>query len=488
VGAGAGGNLTILGAERVVIHGMDAGVPNPDPSLHVDPRRAALTAFTETGSTGSGGSLSVTSQVVEVLDGGQASTTTQGDGDAGPLTIQAGERVSVRGGPNGPSFVSSDSRVKNNVLPQGAGGVVEIDTRLFEALDGGRVTASTDGTRDAGGVRITAQDVVISGVTPTPAQIPSVVQSRSNSNRPDGGGGGPIGIVATGDVTVSDRGEIASSTAGGGDAGFIDLRAAGRLLLERLVSIAARTEGGSSGAGGSIRFLAGRGISISESSVATESLGDGLAGDITIEAGPSLEVSDGSITTASAKSSGGNITIVADQIVHLEDGSELTTSVISGVGGGGNIDIDPEFVVVDRSTIKANAEGGDGGDITITTGTFFKTPDSEITASSEFGVDGTIAIVAPDTDVTSGITTLPAEVLDATALMRNACSAATAEGGSFVVSARPGLPVSPDALLAAFDERTTQTAAATADSGAPAPRVAVAGALRACRRVSEEVL
>jgi hypothetical protein len=75
--------------------------------------------------------------------------------------------------------------------------------------------------------------------------------------------------------------------------------------------------------------------------------------------------------------------------------------------------------------------------------------------------------------------------------MKSACSAATAAGAIFVVSARAGLPVSPDALLAAFDERTTQAGvAALPASAAPAVRVALVAEerARACRRVSEEVL
>jgi hypothetical protein len=224
--------------------------------------------------------------------------------------------------------------------------------------------------------------------------------------------------------------------------------------------------------------------------VATESLGSGPAGDIDLDAGPSLLVANSGVTTQSLFSSGGRITITAEQIIHLQN-AQLTTSVLSGAGGGGDIDIDPEFVVLDHSQILAQAQDGQGGNITITAGTFFKTPDSVVDASSALGIDGTVSIVAPDTDVTSGITTLPSEVLDATSLMRNACSAATAEGGSFVVGARPGLPVAPDSLLAAFDGRTTQTAAGAAPaSSIEADRVAMAPDAfhLACRRVPEEVL
>jgi large exoprotein involved in heme utilization and adhesion len=336
---------------------------------------------------------------------------------------------------------------------------------------------------------------VIAGVDPAAADprfaTPSAVQSRSNADRLDGGDGGAIEIVASGDVLVADRGEIASSTVAGGDAGTIDVTANGSLRLERGASIAARAEGGATGNGGSIQLTAGEGVFLSGNSlVATESLGAGLAGDIRVHAGPRLELANSAITTESVSSAGGRITIVADEIVHLQD-SLLTTSVKNGAGGGGDIEIDPDFVVLERSQIVANAIEGAGGNITITTGTFFATPDSVVDASSALGIDGTVSISAPDTDVTSGITTLPSAVLDATALMKNACSAATAEGGSFVVAAHPGLPPSPDALLAAFDAAVPGAGVAPATpAGQAAARVAQARAFPAqgCPRAREEVL
>lgn len=479
-GTGAGGDLAIRGAERVLLRGMDTAG-----------RRAALTASTLPGSTGHGGALDVEARVVEVFDGGQMSTNTQGLGDAGPLAIVAAERVSVIGGAHGPSFISSDSRFVQGALElPGGGGDVSVDTELFELRDGGRLTASTDGARDAGSVRVTARDVVISGVDPVQAN-PSAVQSRSNADLTDGGDGGAIEIAARGDVTISDLGELSSSTVATGDAGSIDVAAGGSIRLAQ-ARVTARAEGTSTGDGGSIELNAAQGVFLSSStSILAESQGFGLAGDVTIDAGTRFEAADSTIETEARFGSGGRITIVADQIVWLKD-SSLATSVLDGAGGGGDISIDPEFVVLDQSQILAQAETGAGGNITITAGTFFSSPDSVVDASSELGIDGTVSIVAPDTDVTSGITTLPSDVLDATALMRTACSAAVAEGGSFVVSARhPGLPASPDALLAAFDSVDGAAAVSgTAPASQAAARVAIADPHRArgCSRAREEVL
>jgi large exoprotein involved in heme utilization and adhesion len=55
--------------------------------------------------------------------------------------------------------------------------------------------------------------------------------------------------------------------------------------------------------------------------------------------------------------------------------------VKSGKGSGGNILIDPTFVVLNNSQIKADAFGGPGGKVTIIADNLLKSSDSTITAS-----------------------------------------------------------------------------------------------------------
>jgi hypothetical protein len=478
---GAGGNLAVAGADRVRIVGIDSAG-----------HRASLRAVTADGSSGPGGSLGLEARIVEVENGGQISTLTQGTGNTNALTIDASERLTVVGGEDGVSIVSADSRrvVGGSTVIPGGGGDLTVRTGLLELRDGGQISASTEGMLDSGLIHVEADGVVVSGVDPVFGNA-SGLFSRSNADIEDGGDARGIEILATGDVLLSEGGTLSSSTVATGNAGPIDVEAGGRIALDTGATITAVAEGPFTGNGGSVELTAALGVYLSGgSSVLAESQGSGLACDVTIDAGPRFQASNSTVETEARFGSGGRITIRADEIVWLQN-SSLTTSVRAGAGGGGDIEIDPEFVVLDQSRILAGAVEGDGGNITITAGTLFKTPDSEISAKSELGIDGTISIVAPETDVTSGITTLPSEVLDATALMKSACSAASAEGGSFVVAARPGLPVSPDALLAAFEERTTQAGiAAVSASAAEMARVALAGetGARGCRRASEEVL
>ena len=78
-------------------------------------------------------------------------------------------------------------------------------------------------------------------------------------------------------------------------------------------------------------------------------------------------------------------------------------------GDGGNITIDSPTgnVIVDQSQIIADAVLGDGGDISVTARGFLASPDSIISASSEFGVAGNIEIASPATDIAGSLVQLP---------------------------------------------------------------------------------
>ena len=128
----------------------------------------------------------------------------------------------------------------------------------------------------------------------------------------------------------------------------------------------------------------------------------------------------------------------------------ITTSVATGTGRGGDIDVDSRFVVLNKSRIIARADQGDGGNISISAGTFLPSGDSIVDASSRLGISGTIQTTSPDTALTSGITPLPATFVDASALLQDHCAARTARAGSLVVRGRDRLPPPPDAPLRGF--------------------------------------
>ena len=181
----------------------------------------------------------------------------------------------------------------------------------------------------------------------------------------------------------------------------------------------------------------------------------GNAGDI--EIGTELLQLDGGsgIIAITNASEGGNITLnVLDQL-RLRRNSQVSTTagILAASGNGGNITIDTPLLVAiprENSDISANAFEGNGGNVNIAAqgifGTEFRSGEttlSDITASSQFGTDGTVTIDLPDVDPASGLIDLPVEVVDPTSLVDEHCRFDRLEGSEFINTGSGGRPASP---------------------------------------------
>jgi large exoprotein involved in heme utilization and adhesion len=207
--------------------------------------------------------------------------------------------------------------------------------------------------------------------------------------------------------------------------------------------------------------------------VTANSTGSGDAGTISIVAPDALRIFGGTISSEALASDGGNIDIRVGNLVHLKNG-EISTAAGSGAGAGGNITIDPTFVILEHSKIVANAFGGPGGNIRIVADYFLSTPDSVIDASSELGVSGSVDISAPRTDLNNGLKPLPAQFFDASTLLRETCgtrAAATGGASSLVDAGSGGLAASPERFAAssyfANSPAPASASIGASDSGAP---------------------
>jgi large exoprotein involved in heme utilization and adhesion len=179
----------------------------------------------------------------------------------------------------------------------------------------------------------------------------------------------------------------------------------------------------------------------------------------------------------------------------LRTGSNIsaTAGTAQSFGNGGNVTINiPDGFIVavpaENSNISANAFLGNGGNVNITTQGIFgiefqpaPTPLSDITASSEFGLQGTVTIETPDVDPSKDLVNLPETVVDASRLVAQNCGAGTGVAstlGEFVVTGRGGLPPSPTEQLSAQSNLSTwetlEEAADTTETTAAANPAATA--------------
>jgi hypothetical protein len=145
------------------------------------------------------------------------------------------------------------------------------------------------------------------------------------------------------------------------------------------------------------------GATISTQSIASNG---GDAGVISIDAGASMRMVGSSLQTSTVAAQGGNINVMARDLLYMQQ-SVIVSKAHVGIGSGGNITIDPTLTIMNQSQIIANAFGGNGGNIGLTTGTFLQSADSIISASSALGVNGDIIISSPALNLGSQMLILP---------------------------------------------------------------------------------
>ena len=383
---------------------------------------AVLSALSR--STFKGGNINVDANTVEVSNGGQLLTTAFSNGDAGNISVHATDHVILSG---------SDATFTARLAQLG-----QVDS------DGSAsgLFARTQGAGAAGNVAINTPRLIVRDR----AQV-----SASTS----GGNGGSISIRANRFETL-DGGQIRTTTAGSSNAGSINLNVADAVTLAGADSgLFANTDLGSSGNGGSIFMTNPKTIVMEDSAaIAVDSQGTGEGGNVQLQAGSLTLNNNAEISAETASNTGGNINLQVQDLLLMRRSSRISTTAgtTQAGGNGGNIEIDAQFIVAvpkEDSDITANAFTGRGGNINITTqgiyGLQFRprlTPLSDITASSEFGIDGTVLINTPDVDPSRGLVNLPSEPV--TVEVAQDCQAAgKQEAIEFFNTGRGGLAPNP---------------------------------------------
>lgn len=405
--------------------------------------------FATTANDENAGVVQIRTQSLEVRDGARISTSTSGVGDGGIIDVLAeeitlaGRGIDAKGNTLSAGIFSSSH--SDTPVPSGKAGQIRIQTRNLEMRDGARISADTSGFGSAGNIAISASSLEMKEGAQISASTFGSGNGGSllvNADRVFLSGGGSDSDISTGIFT-----QAAPESAG--QAGDLTITA-NSLEVQDGAFIDASTFG--AGDGGDLQVSATDitlrdGGTISAVSRGTQA---GKSGNINISATDTLRLVDGSrITVQTDQADAGSIDLKVGRLVHLRKNSSITTSVAGGKGDGGNITIDPTFVVLDgASQIVAQAREGSGGNIRIVTDSFFQSPDSRISASSELGIDGTVEIKSPDVDVAGDLAALPATFLDVSALLKQRCAGGRSANNvnSFVVLGRSGISAAPDDL------------------------------------------
>jgi filamentous hemagglutinin family protein len=383
-----GGDINIKASESVTITG--GGFEALQENFVNDAMKGTLGlenltqgVFTTSFAEGAAGNVLIETPNLTVNNGGLVATTALGSGEGGNIDINVTDSITL-----------DNSLLATGTFSDGLAGNINLNARKLTAIGGAQVLTTTFDKGKAGNLKVSVSES-IDLIDPSEQGITSGLFASSSQTA--SGSGGDIN-VKTGDFNIVDRAAVSVSGEGEGNAGNIDLEAV-RLFLD-----------------------------------------------------------SGSITAQSVSGEGGNIELSITDLLLLRNNSTISTRAgteASGGGSGGNITIDGGLIVAipnEDSDINANAFEGNGGNIDITTPGIFgiqfrdrNTPNSDITASSEFGVDGEFNLDLTAVDPNNGLIELPENVTDAADRISAGC--ATDEEARFVATGRGGIPVNPRQTL-----------------------------------------
>jgi len=470
---------------------------NPNANANV----VALLAGSE--SNGEAGSITIETQKLTAQNGALISTTVFGEGQGGDIMIDASEKVELtnsslisatlnagqKGGTSGdilintPEFILNDgATVSSTTTSTGQGGNIHIkDASSVELRNDGNnttlptslLTSSIIGSGRSGNIEIDTQRLIIqdrSALLSTSGS--SLLRNQLGEQKSKQGGlAGNISINATDSVELFGQKESESFTSSISSATFTPNPAGNITINSPTLSLQGRTqisvEAISGSDAGDINITAGQ-FSIQDRAQVTVSSPEGQAGNLSITAN-TLSLDEGQITAETGKRSeqgGANINLQLTDLLLLRNQSLISANA-NGDANGGNITINAPFVIAvpwENSDIIANAFTGNGGEINITANrvlglqqqngqtfdTLRQNRTSDISVSSQFGIQGTVTIQSLNIDPSQGLGELPIDVVDPSNQIATGCGATggtTANRQSeFVVTGRGGLPPKPDDL------------------------------------------
>ena len=412
---------------------------------------------TQTEGQGDAGDVLVEVESLDLREGAQLQTLTFGDGNAGDMVVRASEAIDLIGITSflvfGEGPASSGFFVSAEPDSTGHGGSIVVETPRMRIVEGAKIAANALGSGHGGDIVIRTTDLEVSDpVIDFVGSVSGIVASTEASGT---GNSGKIHIE-TERLQVFDGGQILSSAFGNGQAGNInilaeDIEVTGISDDGAFVSrIAALSE--SDLDAGSVTITADQVNVLNRAELNVSNQGAGDAGNLQITARHLFLDQEGHLTSEVGRGSQGNIDLVVDEILILDQDSLISTNALDTATGGNITIASPLIVGLNNSDIVANAIQGDGGNIQINTqsllGLQFRdrlTPDSDITASSQFGINGNVEINDFNTDPDSGLVELPSGLVDSSNQITKGC--ASSQGNTFISTGRGGIAADPTELV-----------------------------------------
>ncbi len=427
-GSGQGG-VVILVADQQVVLEQQSGISLATKSQALD--------------AGNSGILHISASEIQLTQGSTIDSGVYGVGQGGKVWLQAGQRVLL----DGRSGISS-ATLSTGGANQGQGGDLIITAPIIELTNTGVIYAQTFGTGPGGlvslnateDIRLSGQGTIISSAAHGSGHASGIQVQARNLQLTDG-----ASIQSTGGFVFNPPSWVDTE---GLPVGVPRTGAAGRIWLDLT----------------GVLHLSGR------SEINTSAAGSGSAGDILIgtrQRPTKIRLLDASRIISKSESQSeaagkaGQLNILAQDTIALHGGSSFSTASqnAGGDGRGGDIHVDPVFILLENSRIQANAHGGPGGNITLVAEHLLLSGPSVIEASSAQSVPGEVDVQAHVVDGGSLQIVTGLELLDTAQWLPVPCHEQQNRIGHLIMAGYDAHPTAVSDLLSAVSVRAMTSVA-----------------------------
>ncbi len=351
-------------------------------------------------SSGQAGSIIVTANSINLINGGAISSATSSTGNAGAVNVNV--NTLHIDGQNNAGLTGIDSSSNNTAT--GNAGLVDVKAYDLVINNAGGIGSNSFGSGNAGTVQIQADTIDINGKGAADSAFTGI-----SSNTFGSGYAGNVNVIAS-SLALTETGRIASNTTADGNAGDVTI-VAGNLHINGnnsaiYTGIASNTYYGKGNAG-TVDVTASK-INIENAGrITTNTRGSGKAGNLFIQAddinidAKNSEYLAGIASAASPESTGqiGNIHVVANNKINLSNDAQISIQNRGTVPNGGvipfgQIDITtPNLTLAGNSFINAQStQNADASNITMHIANVLQMKSSSISTEADSGNGGAIQL------------------------------------------------------------------------------------------------
>ena len=361
---------------------------------------------------GAAGSVSVHAGVMNLVGGGEVSTDTNGNADAGTVKVVVDTLTLDGRASDSATTIASSSESSGT----GSAGDVSIHAHSASIVAGAFIESDTFGSGHAGNISVVTDALKLDG---RGSDGPTYISSDADAGS---GSAGRVRIHATA-MSVRDSASVSSDsgTASFGNAGDLSITAKHLVVhgtdeYDDYSYISSEAEGINSGTGGNLA-IRGQSVTVGKGAeIDTDTNGSRHAGDITVDAadiavlGNDPDKDDGYISSDADSGSGnaGKISLQAKTVAIT--GGALVQSDTYSSGRGGDVTVDASALRVagtdsqgNYSLLAANAKtgsSGDAGKVVVNSNSVVIANDGEISsATNGTGNAGSVLITAKSATV-----------------------------------------------------------------------------------------